>query len=74
MPTSHSPQEFLDLYNQLSEKQQRQIFDYLYQLVKQQDNDLEKFIGCLAGKSDKVLTIEEMNEIAAAGWAGKLNK
>lgn len=75
-PTSHSPQEFLDLYNQLSPEQQQQVADYLYQLVEQgtQDNALEKFKGCLAGKTDKVLTIEEMNEIAAAGWAGEFNQ
>ena len=76
MTTSHSFQEFLDLYNQLSPEQQQQVADYLYQLVEQrkQDNALEQFEGCLAGKTDKVLTIEEMNEIAAAGWAGEFNQ
>jgi bifunctional DNA-binding transcriptional regulator/antitoxin component of YhaV-PrlF toxin-antitoxin module len=29
------------------------------------------FFGILAGKTDKVATIEEMNEAAAAGWAGQ---
>lgn len=29
------------------------------------------FIGLLAGKSAKTATIEEMNEAAAEGWAGK---
>ena len=29
------------------------------------------FIGLLAGKSAKVATVEEMNEAAAEGWAGK---
>lgn len=29
------------------------------------------FIGLLAGKTNKVATIEEMNEAAADGWAGK---
>jgi bifunctional DNA-binding transcriptional regulator/antitoxin component of YhaV-PrlF toxin-antitoxin module len=29
------------------------------------------FIGLLAGKSAKVATVEEMNEAAAVGWAGK---
>ena len=31
---------------------------------------IESFIGMLAGKTKKVATIEEMNEAAAAGWAG----
>lgn len=29
------------------------------------------FIGLLEGKSAKAATIEEMNEAAAEGWAGK---
>jgi bifunctional DNA-binding transcriptional regulator/antitoxin component of YhaV-PrlF toxin-antitoxin module len=33
---------------------------------------IESFIGMLAGKTKKVATIEEMNEAAAAGWAGKV--
>lgn len=32
---------------------------------------IDDFIGLLAGKSNKVLSIEEMNEIAASGWAGE---
>jgi antitoxin PrlF len=32
---------------------------------------IDDFIGLLAGKTRKALTIEEMNEIAAAGWAGE---
>ncbi|MEZ5864291.1 MAG: AbrB/MazE/SpoVT family DNA-binding domain-containing protein [Geminicoccaceae bacterium] len=32
---------------------------------------INDFIGLLAGKTDKVLTIEEMNEAIAAGWAGE---
>jgi antitoxin PrlF len=32
---------------------------------------VEDFIGILAGKTDKVATIEEMNEAIADGWAGK---
>lgn len=32
---------------------------------------IEGFLGLLAGKTDKVATIEEMNEAAAAGWAGE---
>jgi bifunctional DNA-binding transcriptional regulator/antitoxin component of YhaV-PrlF toxin-antitoxin module len=31
---------------------------------------IESFIGMLAGKTKKIATIEEMNEAAAAGWAG----
>jgi bifunctional DNA-binding transcriptional regulator/antitoxin component of YhaV-PrlF toxin-antitoxin module len=30
---------------------------------------IDGFIGLLAGKSKTVLTIEEMNKAAAAGWA-----
>lgn len=29
------------------------------------------FVGLLAGKTKKVATVEEMNETAASGWAGK---
>ncbi len=29
------------------------------------------FIGLLAGKTNKVATVEEMNEAAANGWAGR---
>lgn len=32
---------------------------------------IDEFLGCLAGKTDKVATIEEMNEAIADGWAGK---
>ena len=32
---------------------------------------IDAFLGLLAGKSRKVATIEEMNEAAAAGWAGE---
>lgn len=32
---------------------------------------IEDFLGCLAGRTDKVATIEEMNEAIADGWAGK---
>jgi hypothetical protein len=31
---------------------------------------IEDFIGILAGKTKKIATIEEINEAAAAGWAG----
>jgi len=32
---------------------------------------IDSFLGLLAGKTAKVATIEEMNEAASAGWAGK---
>ena len=31
---------------------------------------IEDFLGMLAGKTDKVATIEEINQAAADGWAG----
>lgn len=31
----------------------------------------DDFIGLLAGKTKKVATIEEINEAAAKGWAGR---
>ena len=34
---------------------------------------IDAFIGRHAGKLERPLTIEEMNEIAAAGWAGELD-
>ena len=34
---------------------------------------IDSFIGMLAGKTKKVATIEEMNEAAAAGWAGEVS-
>jgi antitoxin PrlF len=35
---------------------------------------LESFFGILAGKTKKVVTIDEMNEAAAAGWTGAKNE
>jgi len=32
---------------------------------------IDEFLGLLAGKTTKVATIEEINEAAAAGWAGE---
>ena len=32
---------------------------------------VDGFIGLLAGKAKRVLTVEDMNKIAAEGWAGK---
>lgn len=32
---------------------------------------IDGFLGLLAGKTTKVATIEEINEAAAAGWAGE---
>ena len=34
-------------------------------------DELNSFVGLLAGKTQKVATIEEINEAAAQGWAGK---
>lgn len=33
---------------------------------------IEDVIGLLAGETDIVLTIEEINEVTARGWAGEL--
>ena len=35
---------------------------------------IEGFYGILAGKTDKVATIEEMNEAIEKGWAGLLDE
>ncbi len=32
---------------------------------------IEGFIGLLEGSTSRTLSIEEMNEISAAGWAGE---
>ncbi|HEX4064485.1 MAG TPA: AbrB/MazE/SpoVT family DNA-binding domain-containing protein [Acidobacteriaceae bacterium] len=32
---------------------------------------IDGFVGLLAGRTKKVATIEEINEAAARGWAGK---
>lgn len=32
---------------------------------------IDGFVGLLAGKTRRVATIEEMNEAAASGWAGR---
>ncbi len=32
---------------------------------------IASFVGMLAGKTQKVATLEEINEAAAQGWAGK---
>lgn len=32
---------------------------------------IDRFFGLLAGKTDKVATLEEINEAATTGWAGK---
>lgn len=34
---------------------------------------IQDFFGILAGKTKKVATIEEINEAAAAGWAGRID-
>ena len=76
---THSVQELTDLYGQLSLAKQNELFLHLRQMVRQnqpkeqeKDDALERLIGCAKGAVDKPLTIEEMNEIAAAGWAGEL--
>jgi bifunctional DNA-binding transcriptional regulator/antitoxin component of YhaV-PrlF toxin-antitoxin module len=33
---------------------------------------IQDFFGVLAGKTKKIATIEEMNEAAAQGWAGRV--
>jgi AbrB family looped-hinge helix DNA binding protein len=32
---------------------------------------IDSFLGLLAGKSTKIATIDEINDAAAAGWAGQ---
>lgn len=32
---------------------------------------IDSFVGLLAGRTNKVATIEEINEMTAQGWAGK---
>jgi hypothetical protein len=32
---------------------------------------IRSFVGLLAGRTKKVATIEEINDAAARGWAGK---
>jgi bifunctional DNA-binding transcriptional regulator/antitoxin component of YhaV-PrlF toxin-antitoxin module len=32
---------------------------------------IDSFLGVLAGKTGKVASVDEMNEAAAAGWAGQ---
>jgi len=39
--------------------------------VARHTGSIKGFIGLLAGSTNKVLSIEEMNDIAAAGWAGE---
>lgn len=83
MPTliSHSPQEFFALYGQLSQRKQDELFIHLRTMLEEEqellskksntNKALEEFIGCGAGEVKEVLTIEKMNEIIAAGWAGE---
>ena len=84
MPTVRTspPKEFNALYGTLSERKQDELFAYLRLLARQEeqssssiqdkDEDLERLIGCAAGSVKEPLSIEKMNEIAAAGWAGEL--
>lgn len=39
--------------------------------VAHKTGSIKGFIGLLAGSTSKAMSIEEMNEIAAAGWAGE---
>jgi antitoxin PrlF len=39
--------------------------------VARPTGSINGFLGLLAGKTKKVASIEEMNEAAAAGWAGE---
>jgi AbrB family looped-hinge helix DNA binding protein len=39
--------------------------------AKRPTGKIEDLFGILAGKTKEVLTIEEINEAAAAGWAGQ---
>ena len=32
---------------------------------------IDRFLGLLAGKTRKIATLEEINDAAAAGWAGE---
>lgn len=36
-----------------------------------QTGTIANFVGLLAGRTNKVATIEEINEAAVQGWAGK---
>jgi bifunctional DNA-binding transcriptional regulator/antitoxin component of YhaV-PrlF toxin-antitoxin module len=35
---------------------------------------IDGFLGVLSGRTKKIATIEEMNEAAARGWAGKTGR
>jgi antitoxin PrlF len=39
--------------------------------VAKPQGSIKSFIGLLAGSTKKILSVEEMNEISAAGWAGE---
>ena len=77
--TTHSAQEVSALYGQLSPRKKNELFAYLRTMVEREqcelsaksvhDDALERFIGCARGEAEKTLTIEEMNEIIADGWA-----
>jgi antitoxin PrlF len=38
--------------------------------VVRPSGSIDEFLGLLAAKNRKVVSIEEMNEVAAAGWTG----
>jgi antitoxin PrlF len=35
---------------------------------------IDDFVGLLAGKTKKIATLDEINEAAAAGWAGQTSR
>ena len=39
--------------------------------VARPTGSIKSFIGLFSGNTNRALSIEEMNEIAAAGWAGE---
>ena len=39
--------------------------------VARPNGTIENFVGLLSGRTKKIATIEEINEVAADGWAGK---
>ncbi|HRJ23906.1 MAG TPA: hypothetical protein PLZ11_08180 [Thauera sp.] len=41
--------------------------------VREPSGTIDSFLGLCAGRTTPALTIEDMNKIAAAGWAGELD-
>lgn len=42
-----------------------------FHTVRQKDGSVEDFLGCLAGKTDVVLTLDEIEQAIQDGWAGR---